>query len=470
MNNTKQRETLTTLLNDKNSERYINEEEIEIYETGGFFEDDEDWHCFIRERKAQSLDYSRPLNLNIMASSTKCTSGINELSQRILSHTNRRLYQPSRIQLNCLLANLFFNYAQSSNLWTIVSRAHEGAIIKKYNPMGLNNETMARLCDAMADLQFLDKEIGYRETSKGKKDGHLTRIRATEDLIKLLKNHGWEHSILHYHPDTIPVVMKETPEGRKTSKPVDYVDTETTKTTSELLWDYHHFLRRREILLPTLLGDKVPDLIFMRQIFSNNSWQEGGRLFGGAYQQLSEDERETITIDGDPVVEIDIASCHATMAFAEAGRDWFKTSNQDIYQRDNLSRWPRNVIKRAFNIAINTENKKKAISALTNADNKEGWFHNHKHLKTPGWQKVLLDEMQDAYPEITHLFFKRRGMVYMRQEGEIGLRIIADGMNRGIPVLTLHDSFIAPKQHEATLCAIISDAFETVVGISCHLK
>ena len=58
----------------------------------------------------------------------------------------------------------------------------------------------------------------------------------------------------------------------------------------------------------------------------------------------------------------------------------------------------------------------------------------------------------------------------MRQEGEIGLRIIEDCMKRGIPVLTLHDSFIAPKQYEAILRATISDAFKTVVGVSCHLK
>ena len=73
----------------------------------------------------------------------------------------------------------------------------------------------------------------------------------------------------------------------------------------------------------------------------------------------------------DQVVKVDIASCHATMAFAEAGIDWHRHSNQDIYQRDHLSKWPRNVIKRAFNIAINAENEKKAASALTHPDNKE---------------------------------------------------------------------------------------------------
>ena len=470
MNQTKHNNRLATLYNEQNGQRYISEEELQIYEMVGYFEDDEDWLSFIKERKAQSLDYARPLNLNLMASGLKCAAGMDELTQRIQTNTNKRIYKTTRLQMNCLLANLFFNYEQASNLWAVVSRAHDAALIKKYNPMRLNNETVSGLCDALADIQLLEKEIGYRETSKGKKDGCLTRIRATESLINLLKQHGWGHNILHYHPNTTPVVLKVKPDGKKTSKPVDYQDNEMTRASCELLWDYHHFLRQREILLPTALGDMVPDLIFMRQIFSNNSWAEGGRLFGGAYQQLSEEERERITIDGERVVEVDIASCHATMAFAEAGIDWHRNSNQDIYQRDHLSKWPRNVIKRAFNIAINAENEKKATSALTHADNKEAWFCNQKDLKTPGWQRILLDEIKDAFPEIKHLLFKRRGMHYMWQEGEIGLRIIEDCMKRGIPVLTLHDSFIALKQHEATLRAIISDAFETVVGVSCHLK
>jgi len=470
MNHTNHKDRLATLLNEKNGKRYISEEELNIYEMVEFFEDDEDWLSFIRERKAQSLENARPLNLNLMASGLKCAAGMNELTHRLQTHTNKRIYKTTRLQMNCLLANLFLNYEQSPNLWTVVCRAHDNNITEKYNPMRLNNETVAGLCDALADLQLLEKEIGYRETSKGKKDGCMTRIRATESLINLLKQHGWLHSILHYHPNTTPVVMKAKPEGQKTSKPVDYQDNEMTRASCELLWDYHHFLRRREILLPTILNYTVPDLIFMRQIFSNNSWAEGGRLFGGSYQQLSEEERERITIDGERVVEVDIASCHATMAFAEAGIDWHRHSNQDIYQRDHLVKWPRNVIKRAFNIAINAENEKKAASALTHADNKDGWFRNHKNLQAPGWQRILLDEIKDAYPEITHLLFKRCGMHYMRQEGEIGLSIIEDCMKRDITVLTLHDSFIAPKQYEATLRTIISDAFETVVGVSCQLK
>lgn len=470
MNVRKNTDRLTSIPNYKNSTWYVSEKERQFYEEFGYFDSEDDWLLFISERKAQSLDYARPLNLNLMASGPPSGPGINKLIQYIQGHTNKRLYQPSKLQLNCLLANLFLNYVHSPNLWIVISRANERSIIRRHNPMGLNFETIANICDKLIGLNFLQMEIGHTETMKGKNDGHLTRIRASDELFELLNKHGWQHSILHYHPNTTPVVMKAKPENSKTSKMVDYEDTEKTKTTTELLWNYYYYLRQREILLPTFYGDTVPDLIFMRQIFNNNSWVEGGRLFGGAYQQLSEEERKNITIDGEPVMEVDIVSCHATMAFAEAGIDWHRYSNQDIYQRGGLSRWPRNVIKRAFNIAINAENEKKAASALTHADNKDGWFRNHEDFKKPGWQRVQLDEIKDAYPEITHLLFKRRGMYYMRQEGEIGLNIINECMALGIPVLTLHDSFIAPKQYEQKLKEIILVSFKSIVGVRCKLK
>ena len=58
----------------------------------------------------------------------------------------------------------------------------------------------------------------------------------------------------------------------------------------------------------------------------------------------------------------------------------------------------------------------------------------------------------------------------MKQEGEIALIIIEKCMSLSIPVLTLHDSFIAPAQDEQKLRSIIATAFRKVVGVSCQLK
>ena len=43
---------------------FIPEEELNLYDEVGLFQDETDWQDFVKERKARSLDYARPMNLN----------------------------------------------------------------------------------------------------------------------------------------------------------------------------------------------------------------------------------------------------------------------------------------------------------------------------------------------------------------------------------------------------------------------
>ncbi len=53
------------------------------------------------------------------------------------------------------------------------------------------------------------------------------------------------------------------------------------------------------------------------------AWDRGGRLHaqpGGSYQVLGKERRRALTLDGEPVVEIDIVASHLTLAYAQKGR------------------------------------------------------------------------------------------------------------------------------------------------------
>lgn len=102
---------------------------------------------------------------------------------------------------------------------------------------------------------------------------------------------------------------------------LDYTDTPETVAISDFIRRYNQYMSQQEIIL--LNGFRTfPDMIQMRRTFTNGSWESGGRLFGGEYQQMSKTNRHQILINGMPTVEIDIKSCHPTMAFAAVGTDW----------------------------------------------------------------------------------------------------------------------------------------------------
>ena len=126
------------------------------------------------------------------------------------------------------------------------------------------------------------------------------------------------------------------------------------------------FRMNQHVMFPDL-SEMVPDLIHTKRVFNNNSWQSHGRLYGGRFQQLNETERSKLTINGEPVVELDIKSCHPTMAYAEMGIDWYRQSNRDIYEATGVSEWPRDLVKKCVNILLNAKNKRAAVSSLNNA-------------------------------------------------------------------------------------------------------
>jgi hypothetical protein len=57
------------------------------------------------------------------------------------------------------------------------------------------------------------------------------------------------------------------------------------------------------------------------RVFNNQSWKKGGRLYSpgdGSYQQLKEEQRHKMTINGEAVVEIDIKASHLTIYLSRA--------------------------------------------------------------------------------------------------------------------------------------------------------
>ena len=411
------------------------------------------------------------MNLNLMATGPSAKDAVHYMFKNLSEITGKR-YRPSTFQqMNCLLANLFHNCLQSSQLWTRLSRSHEPTILDRFNPSFVNSRTIAGLCDVMDKLGHIQIVRGH--SGKGRKAGagHMTRVRATDYLISTLKNdHGWSDRILCHHPEAEVIVLKSPKTKSRRSQSIAYQDTDKTIRDRKLLETYNRFLTRQTILLPSMASTGCPDLILTRRIFSNASWQEGGRLFGGSFQQLSETEREGITINGQNVVEVDIKSCHATMAFAEAGHYWQASSNRDIYQHEGLAEWPRELVKRAFNITLNAQSETKAKWALLDTSNKNGWQYIYNEVQVRGWQSRLLNDIQTTFPKLAHLFLCGRGMHYMWQEGEIGLQVIEACMAKDIPVLTIFDSFIVPSQYEAKVRSIIYAAFQDVVGSHCVLK
>jgi hypothetical protein len=202
--------------------------------------------------------------------------------------------------------------------------------------------------------------------------------------------------------------------------------------------------------------------VCLRQIHSGRLFR-GARLYSwGALsgQGMTQEQRETIEIDGEPAAEID-SHCHAIrLAYHLSCIDergdvyWPEKVFRHYYNFENVSvsdkKKVRDFVKIATNIALNTNSRESALQAIAKSllDNE-----NHKFLTDLIFNieekslRGILKRITNAHPErISNKFFTESGLELMRIDGAIMLHTLKElVVARRIPALAIHDALVIRK-------------------------
>jgi hypothetical protein len=298
------------------------------------------------------------------------------------------------------------------------------------------------------------------------------RYRASKRLQSLFKTALFGIDDIHTHDNKECIVLKQTEvrddETAETSKSIDYEDTPETVAMRERLTKYNKLLRqhhidihsldkpviKREIKTSSRKGQLNSVAIgqhnkFVRRIFSRGSWQMHGRFYGGWWQQVSSEHRRHIFINGNPTVEVDFKSMHVALLNAELG----VKVTYDPYEVDaNLfPKLDRQVVrgwcKSLVLTAINAKDRASTYSAFR-SDAKTGSPEKRlKNIQLAG----LLDAFIAKNPHLEDYLCSDQGITLMNKDSQIAADIMNTLTDKGIPVLTIHDSFIVQRHHFAEL-------------------
>ncbi len=164
------------------------------------------------------------------------------------------------------------------------------------------------------------------------------------------------------------------------------------------------------------------------RVFNKPDWTEGGRFYGGWWQQVPRGSRKHITINGKATCEHDFSSLHLRLLYARVGEP---TPSIDDPYGQPYGVEHREAVKKAFNVIVNSSCKPRQASVPE--------FSSSQLRLT--WQRFL-DGIIEHHKPISTYFYSGEGIRLQRADANIAERVMLKFVAMGYPCLPIHDSFI----------------------------
>lgn len=357
---------------------------------------------------------------------------------------------PDRIETRTSLQVLCANLVQSKRPPVTVSLNVNDWSKTSHQPIG---KSVIKIINSLNDHGFLILKKGYRMKTASK----LSRVWATEKLLQYLPRQS--NLVIHR-----PIQLVELRDEKGKLK--DYKDTAET-----------YRIRRILKLVNEVNGEA--DIRYLKNKLSAHLYaifRKRFTLYGrlhtrgiSHYQQFSEDERDEITINGDPVIELDFSGLHPHLLYAKEGIQFLGDPYSIVDNRPEARRF----LKIILLALLNSNDEVTAVKAANYFlyRNPTDWWI-LKELKVPK-AKVLIEAFKTAHAPIAHYFCtgKDTGLRIMNLDSKIALDIINHFAKQGIPILSVHDSFIMQRPYKAELKHVMQTAYRKHTGgFRCPIK
>ena len=194
---------------------------------------------------------------------------------------------------------------------------------------------------------------------------------------------------------------------------------------------------------------------FVRRVFYRGSWELGNRIHGGFWQQLPSYWRNQIFIDDKPTVEYDYVAWHITLLYALAGVPKPKGDPYSIPAWEGVPATDfRSWVKTLMLMALNAESEEAAFRAFRHSQPK-----GTVQKKLNDYQlSDILEAMKEKHPAIASKFCSDAAVELMFLDGQIANELIKHFVERGIPILGIHDSFIVQEEYGEKLQRVMIKA------------
>jgi len=422
--------------------------------------------------------WSNHQELNLLVDRMWSAFGLTR-QQAITAKGNRKGTDPKRV-LKVLLVHLYATYLDDPTLWTGISRSKNSyAPTSRYNKLHISFK-LVQIIDYMRELNYLDFVMGSNDRTYNGWHSFNSRIlpsnilkaefaKCTATLFDIDKHKNEVAVVLSdFETDTEGNLITRT-KGKKVRKNIEYDDTPETKRMEQDLQAYNELLRKTYIDIGSL--DKAHILRttrrgvqrlpinqtnkFVRRIFSRGSWTNNGRYYGGFWQQVGDDYRKHILINDMPTIEVDYKGIHPSILSINRG----KTFNGYDVGRELLPNLTKEQQRKAIKLLVLT-----AINALSKSQAYKA-FRSSSDISLKDYElDILLSGFLKLNPHLEEDLFTDKGIELMYQDSKIVEYVINKFTQSGVPILSVHDSFLIQHNKVLDLKRYMVEASEAVLG------
>jgi hypothetical protein len=428
---------------------------------------------------------SIPFNMNMKPDPTEYVELIDYLRERLKSHRSISSWKTIRERhLLLILQNLHLAYQMAPDTYVAYSRNKNDYSTEKSRkaPFKVSYGATIRIVDALSEMHLIEGVKGIFYDDKNDPDNPMlafvARMRATQQLSDMfpggdvgsLRLVSKERELIVLHDadgKVIPFIDdKETRRMRENIRLINSVNQQHFVALCVLDVEFQNLFRRMNS--ERYAGQSSLGMYFcntdVRRIFCNSTFEEGGRYYGGWWENLPKEYRKFIRIDNRMVVELDYSCLHPTLLYLE---DKLPVPEGDMYEVPGFPPEARAFLKKSMNIILNAKNKTHAMNAIRSEQRKDP---DYPPLPGGFTLQQVLGGFKSKHSGIERHFFSIIGRKLQRVDSDIAEEVMLRLVAENIAVLPLHDSFLVSRLHKDELLAAMNDVVSNRYGKDIKVK
>ena len=455
------------------------------------------------QAKAEALDNARPFDVHKWSDFPEVNNAITQLNIEVTPLTNGNDSERIKTKhIKIVVLDLYVNWLGDPERYVSFHRSKTAyKRDSRYNKINASF-AIVTVIDALHKLGYIEAYKGFHDMVGDR--SKLSRMKATDKLIDLIQNkHKVTRQAISKYKGTETIILRDWVTHKVNGKDVErkedieYNDNRSTKKMREELQAYNDLLQRTDIRIPdtdaeyikTIISKKAkkprnnskprkivlndPDY-FVRRVFNNGSWEQGGRYHGGWWQRINGDLRVCITFNGseERPCEVDYSGLHIVILYAMEGIDYWDQYGRDSdpYKLDGYEQTERmrGLLKLVLLASVNAQDRTTAVQAVqkeinfSHNDDDEGlsWVNDEPDVDL----SELIEAFALRHKPIKEYLCTGIGLKLQHLDSLIAEKVVNHFTSKGIPTLCIHDSLLIDNKHSTELVNIMNTAFKEIIS------